>query len=460
VNLWFDAIGASPTGAGALRATRPALSEDLDLDVCITGGGFTGLWTAYYLARSHPELSIAVLEAETVGFGASGRNGGWASALFPLSASALATRYGHEDAVKMRRAMVDTVDEIGRVVDDEGIQCDFVKGGTLSFIRDRSGREAAKAELDEARRFGVDTVRLIGTDTFRSRFADIAAAAATFTPDCARIQPAALVRGLSRAVERLGVRIFEHTRVTRFGTGRVCAIGTAEHTVRAPAVINATEAYGCALPNRKRSVLPLYSLMIATEPLAEAFWAGTGIEHGTTFTDFRHLLVYGQRTADNRFAFGGRGARYHLASAILAKYDTNAGVAKHLHRALVDLFPTAQGARITHAWGGPIGVHRDWHASVGFDASTGRGWAGGYVGDGVSTTNLAGRTLAQLIVGEHSDLTTLPWVGHRSPRWEPEPLRFLGANAGLLGMRMADAEEAVTGRSSVIARAFGPLIGH
>jgi len=466
VSLWFDAIDRSRIGASDLLARRPALSEDLSVDVCITGAGFTGLWTAYYLARSHPELSIVVLEAETVGFGASGRNGGWASALFPLSATALASRYGDEDAVRMRRAMIDTVDEIRRVVESEPIECDLVKGGTLSFIRGRPGLEAAKAELDEARRFGVDTVRLIGTDAFRSRFADIAAAGATFTPDCARIQPAALVLGLARAVERLGVRIFEHTRVTQFTAEGVCATGTAsvtasgERPVRAHAVINATEAYGSTLPAGRRAVLPLYSLMIATEPLPETFWAGTGIEHGNTFTDFRHLLVYGQRTADNRFAFGGRGARYHWASAIRADYDTATGVAQHLHRALVDLFPTARGTRISHAWGGPIGVPRDWHASVGFDRSTGRGWAGGYVGDGVSTTNLAGRTLAQLIVGEHSDLTTLPWVGHRSPRWEPEPLRFLGANAGLLGMRAADSEEAITGRPSLIARALGPLIGH
>jgi glycine/D-amino acid oxidase-like deaminating enzyme len=466
VSLWFDAIDRSRIGASDLLARRPALSEGLSVDVCITGAGFTGLWTAYYLARSHPELSIVVLEAETVGFGASGRNGGWASALFPLSATALAGRYGDEDAVRMRRAMIDTVDEIRRVVESEAIECDLVKGGTLSFIRGRPGLEAAKAELDEARRFGVDTVRLIGTDAFRSRFADIAAAGATFTPDCARIQPAALVLGLARAVERLGVRIFEHTRVTQFTAEGVCATGTAsvtasgERPVRAHAVINATEAYGSTLPAGRRAVLPLYSLMIATEPLPETFWAGTGIEHGNTFTDFRHLLVYGQRTADNRFAFGGRGARYHWASAIRADYDTATGVAQHLHRALVDLFPTARGTRISHAWGGPIGVPRDWHASVGFDRSTGRGWAGGYVGDGVSTTNLAGRTLAQLIVGEHSDLTTLPWVGHRSPRWEPEPLRFLGANAGLLGMRAADAEEAITGRPSLIARALGPLIGH
>jgi len=456
VSFWFDALVAERRDTLAPRAP---LAEDLGVDVCIVGAGLTGLWTAYYLLRDHPELSVAVLEAEIAGFGASGRNGGWCSALFPLSATALANRYG-DDAIRMRQAMIDTVDEVGRVIDAEAIACDFAKGGTISFVRDRPGLAAAHDERAEAQRFGVDTVRIIGTDEVRRRFPSVSAVGAAFTPDCARIQPAALVRELARAVERMGARIFEHTRVTGWHDGRVEAEADGARTVRAAAVIDATEAYGSALPNGRRRVLPLYSLMIATEPLSESFWDHAGIEHGQTFTDFRHLLIYGQRTADNRFAFGGRGARYHWGSAIRPRYDSVEAVARHLRRALVDLFPEARSARVTHRWGGPIGVPRDWHASVGFDRKTGLGWAGGYVGDGVSTTNLAGRTLAQLIAGEQSALTSLPWVNHRSPQWEPEPLRFLGANAGLLAMRLADAEQAATRRPSVTARLMAPLIGH
>jgi glycine/D-amino acid oxidase-like deaminating enzyme len=200
--------------------------------------------------------------------------------------------------------------------------------------------------------------------------------------------------------------------------------------------------------------------MIATEPLSDETWERIGIEHGQTFADFRHLIIYGQRTADNRIAFGGRGAFYHLNSAIRSSYENDARVGAHLRHALVDLFPAAAGARITHHWGGPLGIPRDWHASVGVDAERREAWAGGYVGDGLSTTNLAGRTLADLLTGASTDLTRLPWVGHRSPRWEPEPLRFAGANAGLVGMQFADAEERLTGRPSVIARLLGPLTGH
>jgi glycine/D-amino acid oxidase-like deaminating enzyme len=357
--------------------------------------------------------------------------------------------------------MVDTVDEVGRAAEAEGIDCDFARGGTVAFVRSPVQLASARAEVEEAARFGVDQVSLLGTATVRDRFDVPSAIAATFTPECARIQPAKLVRGLARAVERRGATIYERTEVRSWADGRVDAlVGSTSRTVRAATVVNATEGYGSAIRQVGRRILPLYSLMIATEPLSDSVWDRIGIEHGQTFTDFRHLLIYGQRTADNRFAFGGRGARYHLGSAIRPGYDRVARVTHHLRRALVDLFPAAADARITHEWGGPLGVPRDWHASVGLDTERREAWAGGYVGDGVSTTNLAGRTLADLIVGADTELTSLAWVNHRSPRWEPEPLRFAGANAGLVGMQFADAEERVTRRPSLAARLLGPLTGH
>lgn len=458
VSFWFDSLAAS--GLDDL-APRPTLADDVTVDVCIVGGGLTGLWTAYYLQAADPTLSIAIVEKDLAGFGASGRNGGWCSALFPLSATALESRYGFAAAVDMRRAMVDTVDEVGRAAEAEGIDCDFVQGGTVAFVRSAVQLGSARAELDEARRFAVDQVALWGTDTVSDTFDVPSAIAATFTPECARIQPAKLVRGLARVVERRGATIYEGTEVLSWSDGVVRAVaGGTPRTVRAGTVVNATEGYGSALPQVGRQVLPLYSLMIATEPLSDAVWEHIGLEHGQTFTDFRHLLIYGQRTADNRFAFGGRGARYHLGSAIRPAYDRVGRVTHHLRRALVDLFPAVAGAQITHQWGGPLGVPRDWHASVGLDVERREAWAGGYVGDGVSTTNLAGRTLADLIAGADTDLTRLPWVNHRSPRWEPEPLRFAGANAGLVGMQFADAEERITRRPSVAAKLMGPLTGH
>ena len=171
--------------------------------------------------------------------------------------------------------------------------------------------------------------------------------------------------------------------------------------------------------------------MIATEPLAERVWAQIGWSGMDTLADGRHLIIYAQRTADGRIAFGGRGAPYHFASRIRDDFDRDRAVFADLRRVLHELFPAVAGARVTHEWGGPLGVPRDWYSSVGFDPVTRVGWAGGYVGDGVSTTNLAGRTLADLVLGRDSELTALPWVNHRSPRWEPEPFRWVGINAGL-----------------------------
>ncbi|NEM90446.1 NAD(P)/FAD-dependent oxidoreductase [Galbitalea soli] len=422
---------------------RPALPGELSVDVAIIGAGLTGLWTAYSLQERDPTLRIALLEKEIAGFGASGRNGGWCSALFPRSTASLERSHGRDAALAMRRAMIDTVDEVGRVVLAQGIECDFAKGGTVAFARTEVQRRAADDDVREAERYGVDT--LVRRDD------------GTWDPNCARLHPAKLVRGLARVVEARGATIYEQTAVTGWAAGRV---ETQRGSVRAGAVILATEGYGASLAQTRRDVLPLYSLMIATEPLSDAVWESIGIEHGQTFTDYRHLLIYGQRTADNRFAFGGRGARYHWGSAIRPEYDRSERVFAHLKTALDELFPQARSAAVTHRWGGPLGVPRDWHAHVSFDPDTRIGRAGGYVGDGLSTTNLAGRTLADLVTGAETPLTALPWVGHRSPRWEPEPLRFLGSNAGLLAMEAADAEERLTRRASVTARVMGPLTGH
>ncbi len=446
LSFWHESVPDDLTA-------RAPLPGDRDADVAIVGGGLTGLWTAWYLLERDPTLRIVVLEKEIAGFGASGRNGGWCSALFPRSTASLAATHGLDAAVAMRRAMIATVDEVGAVAASIGLDIDYAKGGTVSYARSAVQLRAAEAEVADAVRWGVDEVELWGAD----RTLASGALAATFDPACARIHPAKLVRGLARAVEARGAVIHELTEVLGMEPG---VARTDRGTVRADAVVLALEGYTPTLAGHKRRVLPLYSLMIATEPLPDATWEEIGIEHGQTFTDFRHLLIYGQRTADNRFAFGGRGARYHWGSAIRESFDRVPTVFDHLRASLGELFPVIGDAEVTHRWGGPLGVPRDWHASVRWDRATGLGSAGGYVGDGLSTTNLAGRTLADLITNTESPLTSLPWVGHESPEWEFEPLRFVGANAGLAAMTLADAEERMTGRPSLAARVMAPLVGH
>jgi len=451
LSLWHETAGDDWT-------PRAALPGDTEVDVAIVGAGFTGLWTAYYLAEADPSLRIAVLEAEVAGYGASGRNGGWCSALFPASLPKLAGLADRDAALAQHRAMRDTVDEVARVAAAEGIDAHVAKGGTVSLARNRAQWRRAQAEVADARDWGrdEDDVRLLGRAEARRILDGSGTLGGTYTPDCAAVHPARLVRGLATAAERRGVRIHERTRATAIEPGRV---RTPHGTVRAETVVRATEGYTATLPRHRRLLAPVYSLVIATEPLDAELWERIGLARRETFTDHRHLIVYGQRTADDRLVFGGRGAPYHLGSRTRPQFDRDERVFMHLYAALTDLLPVLAGTRVTHAWGGALGIPRDWCASVGLDRSTGLGWAGGYVGDGVSTTNLAGRTLRDLVLGRDTELTRLPWVGHHSRRWEPEPLRWLGINAALRATTLADAEERLTRRPSLVARAVDRFVG-
>jgi glycine/D-amino acid oxidase-like deaminating enzyme len=455
LSLWLDQVAGSEADR-----RRPALERDIEADVAIVGAGYTGLWTAYYLAKADPSLRIVVLEREFAGFGASGRNGGWCSSLFPSSLGKVAKLGGgRERAIALQRTLNETVDEVGRVVAEEGIDCHFAKGGTVVLARTPIQLERAKAsvELERSYGFGEEDVRLLSAAEASSMVGATNVLGGTFTPHCAAIQPAMLARGLAEAVERLGVTIHEQTTVAAIRGG--VAETANGFGVRAGTVVRATEGYTPSIAGFRRDLAPVYSLMVATEPLPAEVWKQIGLAERQTFADFRHLIVYGQRTADGRLAFGGRGAPYHFGSRIEPGFDRDDRVHAEIRRGLRELFPVLKDTKFTHRWGGALGVPRDWFASVGYDPRRRLGWAGGYVGDGVGATNLAGRTLADLLTGHNTEITGLPWVNHRSPRWEPEPLRWCGANIGLRTMSAADAEEERTGRHSVRAKVFGRFLG-
>ncbi|NMO53667.1 FAD-dependent oxidoreductase [Actinoplanes sp. TBRC 11911] len=410
MSFWLRSLGP--------LARRKPLAGDRSADVAIAGGGYTGLWTAYYLATAAPHLSIVVLEAEHCGYGASGRNGGWASGLFPVSHAKLTRRYGAAAADAMYAGLADAVDEVGRVADAEGIDCHYVKGGTISLAR--SAAQLRRVRSDPG---------FVGAAEARAICGASHVLGGVYSPDCAALHPARLVRGLADAVERLGVTVHEGTAVRGLSRGAVVAD---QGTITAGTVVRALEGYTARLD--RRAIAPVYSLMIATEPLPLSDWERIGLGRRETFTDERHMIIYGQRTADDRLAFGGRGAPYHFGSHISDKYDLVPSVFESLRQTLTEMFGIRPA--IADRWGGPLGIPRDWMPSVGL--RDGVGWAGGYVGDGVAASNLAGRTLADLILGRSTERTALPWVGHRSRRWEPEPLRWMGINAGLRGASLLD----------------------
>jgi glycine/D-amino acid oxidase-like deaminating enzyme len=455
LSFWHDSLPDDDT-----LAPRPALPGDTAVDVAIVGGGYTGLWTALYLLRREPTSRVVVLDAEVVGFGASGRNGGWCSALLPTGLETMAKEAGRDAAIAMQRTMFQTVDEVGRIAREEGIDCHYAKGGYLHLATSPAHTRRLRRDLELARRFdlGESDVCWLTRVEAKERVAAAGVLGALYTPHCAAIHPARLVRGLAKAVERAGGVIHEETRARVIRPGKVT---TEAGVVRADVVVRAAEGFTRTLRGERRTLVPLYSLMIATEPLSDQVWAEIGLRDRETFNDARHLIIYGQRTADGRLAFGGRGAPYHFGSAISPAFDRVASVHDALCSTLRSLFPVIGGADVTHRWGGPLGVARDWQCSVGLDRRRGLAWAGGYVGDGVSTSNLAGRTLADLISGDDTELTRLPWVDHRSRKWEPEPLRWMGISAGLRLPISADQAEWRTGRPArVRAWATGRLLGH
>jgi glycine/D-amino acid oxidase-like deaminating enzyme len=440
-SLWLDQIRESLT-------PQCPLTADATCDVAIVGGGFTGLWTAYSLAQAEPSLRVRLLEAETCGFGASGRNGGWASALFAGARAVTAKRRGRAGVIALHRHMVGAIDDIERTCANESIDCSFERGGTLTLATSPAHVERLQDHVEADHRWGMndDDVRWLDADAARRRVGAARVFGATFTPHCAAIQPARLARGLAEAVRRHGVTVHEATRVLAIEPGRVV---TERGVVHAEIVVRATEGYTPQLPGLQRRLIPIYSFIIATEPLPAAVWDDIGWRQRETLGDGRHLIIYAQRTADDRIAFGGRGAPYHFGSRVGADFDREPAVFDELARVMHGLFPATHDAAVTHRWGGPLGVPRDWYPSVGLDRSTGLGWAGGYVGDGVTTSNLAGRTLADLIARHDTERTELAWVDHHHRDWEPEPLRWLGVNAALHLSAAADRRESRTGRRAV-----------
>jgi glycine/D-amino acid oxidase-like deaminating enzyme len=428
---------------------RPQLPGAISADVAIVGAGFTGLWTAHHLLRHDPSLRVAVIEREIAGWGASGRNGGWCSALFPAPWSRVAREHGADAARRMEAALQHTVDDVGDWCRTHNVDAHYTKGGTLSLAR-------GPAQVARLRGDGLGPAgSWLDAEQARERIAAAGVDGAGFTRHCAALHPGRLVRGLARVVQSQGATIYERTPATAVHPGRVV---TPHGTVRAGTIIRATEGYTADIPATHRLLAPVWSLIIATEPLSDETWEQIGWRGRETLNDERHLIIYAQRTADGRIVFGGRGAPYRFGSRTggsVGHDETYAG----LEQALRELLPQVAQARITHRWGGVIGVPRDFMPSVTLDRETGIGWAGGYVGDGVGCTALAGRTLADLILERDTDRTHLPWVGHRWRRWEPEPLRWLGVRGMTALMASADRAEARTGKPARRAALLEKLTG-
>ncbi|WP_405218586.1 NAD(P)/FAD-dependent oxidoreductase [Agrococcus sp. Ld7] len=414
VSHWWTSLG--------MPEARPSLDGDLDVDVAIVGGGYTGLWTAYYLKLARPQWRIAILEARFCGFGASGRNGGWLTNSVTGGLKQYVRTHGRDAAQRFQLEMNDTIDEVIRVAHAEGIDADIVKGGNLQVAYTPAQVRRLQASVTAERSWRGTDLTVLSAAESRARINVAGTLAGVCHPHAARIHPAKLAAGLAKAVAGLGVEIYESTPVLEIRPREAI---TATGTVRADAIVRATEGFTAGIKGLRREWLPMNSSMIVTEQLTPAQWESIGWEGREVLGDFAHVYMYAQRTADDRIAFGGRGVPYRWNSQTDDDGQTQPVTERTLRTLLTRFFPALEDVATQHLWSGTLGVPRDWSATVDFDAVSGIGHAGGYVGTGVTATNLAGRTLRDLILGEHTELVELPWVGHSVRKWEPEPLRWL-----------------------------------
>lgn len=436
VSFWYADIGLPQTRS-------PALASDTSADVAIIGAGYTGLWAAYYLKQARPDLDVLIIDKHFAGFGASGRNGGWCMGAFAWNHDRYAKDTSRAAVLDMVRALEGTVDEITRICADLGIDADILPTEEMMVATNPAQLARMRAEIAHRQHWGeTHRVRELNAAEVAQRISIPNVLGAMAISGVARIQPAKLVQGLARAVESMGVRIYEDTPALSYTKGEII---TPNARITAPIILRCTEGFTAQIKGHRRDWLPLNSAQIATVPLPPEVWAQIGWDGHELIGDMDNAYCYCQRTREGRITVGARGVPYKFGSGI----DTNgapdpktiARLTEILHRH----FPAAAGYPIDHAWCGVLGVPRDWCATVGLDRATGLGWAGGYVGVGVSTSNLAGQTLADLALGRTTPLTALPWVNRRPCRWEVEPLRYLGVHLMYRLFAMADAREARLG---------------
>lgn len=442
-SLWLET-------AGDLTPREP-LPGDADADVAIVGGGMAGLWTAYYLAEADPSLRIVVLEKDIAGFGASGRNGGWCTPFYGPTIRTVAEEHGRDAAIAMQRAMIDATVEIGRACEAEGIDAEYRMAGGITAATGPTQAERLRRTVDELHSFGFgeDEFRMLSATETDEHVRARGVVCSLFVPREAAVNPGKLTRGLALACESRGVKIYERTAAASIGKG---SVATEHGRVRADVIVRATEAYTGSLRRHERLIAPIEEAMIATEPLPASFWNGCW-SGPALFGDAPHLFIYAQRTTDDRIAIGGGRAsvRYHYGARTPDPLPFESAW-EAIRDRLVELFPEVADAKITHRWTGYIGYPRNYRPSAGFRRDLGVAWAGGYVGGGNVNSNLAGRTLRDLILGRDTDLIHLPWVDQRWRLWEPEPLAWLGINGAAEAMSLVDRIEARTGKRSALTR--------
>ena len=414
-----------------------ALDGPIEVDVAIVGGGFTGLSAAHHLKRAAPEMKIALLEGQVIGFGASGRNGGFNMTLFGLTLSITALRFGKEGAREAHLYMERAVDTTRDLITDLGIDCEYEHPGFLRVATSEKYRDRILHEIDVAHSLGIEGIEWIGRDEVRERVASPLYLGAWWEPRCGLLNPAKLSWGWKEVVAGQGVQVFEGTPVVEMArSGDRIRLETPNGRVLAGKVVLATNAYSHLIPQLKRKQVPAWTHIVLTEPLADERIAAIGWRGREGIEDARNLVHYYRLTAGDRLLMGGRDVSIRSGSDMDG--DLNEAVFADLERDVAQTFPSLEGVAFTHRWGGPVSVTMDMAPALGLLGDERVVYSLGCMGHGVSMTHLNGATVADLVLERTTDLTDVFFVNRRTLPWPPEPIRTLAARAIRGYMRWED----------------------
>lgn len=422
-------LGADPYEPG------PSLEGAARADVVIVGGGFTGLWTAHFLKEADPTLDVAVIEREIVGYGGSGRNGGFAMAVLDYSLHHLVRNFGLERARHAHEAAARSVVGIGEWAEKRGVDCEYELTGLLGIATDQGQVARVRQDLTAADALGLDGWRFLSTSDVRAEIDSPRFVCGFLEETSALLNPAKLVRGIKRVAEEQGVRVFERTPITRLERGRRMRVVTPDGRIESEQVVLALNPWSFQVPMLGRRALPLYTYILLTEPLTEGQLARVGWANRRGWESKRNYLHYVRLTADDRILFGSE-AVYHYGPGIGPRFERSPAVFRAMERELRAFFPQLHDVRIADRWGGPIAVTARFvpiFGSIGERLHYGYG----YNGHGVAPSHLGGQVLRDLVLGRETELTSLLFV-EEQPEFPPEPLAYLGAQATRRALKRQD----------------------
>lgn len=408
---------------------RPPLTTDVPADVAVVGAGYTGLSTALECKRDNPGARVVVLEGAVVGYGASGRNGGFSMKLFGMEPEVTQWRWGAQRTIEAHRFAQRAVAHVKSLVEDNDLDSDYRHTGMLRVSYTERQLKRLESTFALFGKLGIDDDMSFrrGAD-LSSEFRTSRFLGAIQETETGILNPCKHVRALARLAESLGVEIYEETPVlhlSRSGAGVVVA--TPRGTVRADKLVVATNAYTGSLrglPKLRTRQVPVWTFQVVTEPLGDKLWSELGWEKQQSFEDNRQLVHYFRPTVDGRITMGGGDIGGPFGSGF--DHDFSPQIWEHCEAHLKWIYPQLRDTRIHYRWGGPVSVNMDMTPEIGFVGDERVIYSVGCIGHGVSLCHLNGRLIADLLAEKRTDLTDFWIVNRKSIPWPPEPFSFVG----------------------------------